>query len=127
MIRYVIPGVIIHRPGNILSQFAQQGQRNGLAMSSMVKCICMKSGRLHLRCGMKYRFIFPFTGLDLYVVKPNHIHGIIVINRFIGTPIVEALHATPLPPHNAIHLSNETISFISPKRGSLSVVVRSYK
>jgi hypothetical protein len=59
---------------------------------------------------------------------PNHIHGIIVINRFIGTPVVGALHATPLPPpDDDTHLPNETMSFISPKSGSLSVVVRSYK
>ena len=61
---------------------------------------------------------FPFLALDAFVVMPDHIHGIIVINRSVGTPIVGALHATPLPPHNAIHLSNETMSFISPKRGS---------
>jgi REP element-mobilizing transposase RayT len=70
---------------------------------------------------------FPFIGLDAFVVMPNHIHGIIVINRFIRTPIVGALHATPLPPHDATHLVNKTISSISPKSGSLSVVVRSYK
>jgi len=70
---------------------------------------------------------FPFIGLDAFVVMPNHIHGIIVINRFIGTPIVGALHATPLPQHDATHLVNKTMSSISPKSGSLSVVVRSYK
>jgi len=37
---------------------------------------------------------FPFIGLDVCVVMPNHIHGIIVINQFIGTPLVGALHAT---------------------------------
>jgi REP element-mobilizing transposase RayT len=70
---------------------------------------------------------FPFIDLDAFVVMPNHIHGIIVINRFIGTPIVGALHATPLPPDDATNLLNETMSSISPKSGSLSVVVRSYK
>jgi REP element-mobilizing transposase RayT len=70
---------------------------------------------------------FPFIDLDAFVVMPNHIHGIIVINRFVGTPIVGALHATPLPPDDVTHLLNETMSFISPKSGSLSVVVRSYK
>jgi REP element-mobilizing transposase RayT len=72
---------------------------------------------------------FPFIGLDAFVVMPNHIHGIILINR------VGALHATPLHPHDttpllphyATHLANETMSSISPKSGSLSVVVRSYK
>jgi REP element-mobilizing transposase RayT len=39
---------------------------------------------------------FPFIDLDAFAVMPNHIHGIIVINRFIEKPIVGALHATPL-------------------------------
>ena len=70
---------------------------------------------------------FPYIGLDTFVVMPDHIHGIIVINRFIRTPIVGALHATPLPPNDTTHLSNKTMALISPKSGSLSVVVRSYK
>jgi len=70
---------------------------------------------------------FPFIGLDIFVVMPNHIHGIIVINRFIGTPMVGALHATPLLSHDTTHLTDKTMSSISPKSGSLSVVVRSYK
>ena len=70
---------------------------------------------------------FPFIDLDAFVIMPNHIHGIIVINRFIRTPIVGALHATPLLPNDATDQSNETMSFISPKSGSLSVIVRSYK
>jgi putative transposase len=70
---------------------------------------------------------FPFIGLDAFVVMPNHLHGIIVINRFIGTPIVEALHATPLPLPDAKFLKYVIMSSISPKSGSLSVVVRSYK
>ena len=40
---------------------------------------------------------FPFIGLDAFVVMPDHIHGIIVINRSIEIPLVGALHATPLP------------------------------
>ena len=70
---------------------------------------------------------FPLIGLDAFVVMPDHIHGIIVINRFIGTPVVGALHATPLLSHDITHLSDKTKSSISPRSGSLSVVVRSYK
>jgi len=68
-----------------------------------------------------------YYGLDEFVVMPNHIHGIIIINRSIKKPIVGALHATPLPPPDAKFLKNEIMSFISPKSGSLSVDVRSYK
>ena len=70
---------------------------------------------------------FPFIDLDAFVVMPDHIHEIIVINRVIGTPVVGALHATPLPPHDEAHSVNGIMSIISPKSGSLSVVVRSYK
>jgi REP element-mobilizing transposase RayT len=78
---------------------------------------------------------FPFIDLGLFVVMPNHIHGIIIINRSIEKQIVGALHATPLPhhesilllPHDTAHLADKTMSFISPKSGSLSVVIRSYK
>jgi REP element-mobilizing transposase RayT len=34
---------------------------------------------------------FPFIGLDAFVVMPDHIHGIIVINRSIGPSIAGAL------------------------------------
>jgi REP element-mobilizing transposase RayT len=83
----------------------------------------------HIASQMWYEILvhFPCIDLDAFVVMPNHIHGIIAISRFIGTPIVGALHATPLPPNDATHLSNETTSFIPPKSGSLTVVVRSYK
>jgi REP-associated tyrosine transposase len=30
---------------------------------------------------------FPFIGLDAFVVMPDHIHGIIVINSSVRTPI----------------------------------------
>jgi putative transposase len=70
---------------------------------------------------------FPFIDLDAFVIMPNHVHGIIVINRFIEKPIVGSLHATTLPQNDATDQSSETMSFISPKSGSLSVVVRAYK
>src|SRR5258708_33203920 len=40
---------------------------------------------------------FPFVILDEFIVMPNHIHGIIVIDRPV-TPPVETLHATSLQP-----------------------------
>ncbi len=51
------------------------------------------------------------TTIDEFIVMPNHIHGIIVI--------VETLHATSLP--------RLIMSSISPRKGSLGVIVRSYK
>jgi len=74
---------------------------------------------------------FSFVILDEFVVMPNHIHGIIVIDKpgnndvTIGGNGVETLHATSLqkPPPN----KNEQMAGISPKPGSLSTIIRSFK
>jgi len=70
---------------------------------------------------------FPLIDLDEFVVMPNHIHGIIIINRSIEKTLVGSLHATTLQLSDQTNLKNATMSFISPKSGSLSVVIRSYK
>jgi hypothetical protein len=89
--------------------------------------------------------------LDAFVVMPNHIHGIIIINKPNGLVAdvangsdgdvangsvadvangsdVETLHATSLPPTPPTPpTKNQTMANISPKRGSLSTILRSYK
>ncbi len=59
-------------------------------------------------------------GVELgeFVVMPNHIHGILILTN---QKPVGALHATPLL------VVNNKMSEISPKKGSLSVIIRSYK
>ncbi|HEY0261992.1 MAG TPA: transposase [Chitinophagales bacterium] len=84
---------------------------------------------------------FPNVELGEFVVMPNHIHGVIIItenqntNRNVGalhaTPNPNndnqsrALHATPL--QNSVSDKNEYMSSISPKSGTLSSIIRSYK
>lgn len=41
--------------------------------------------------------------------------------------MVGPLHATDLPSQDNGHVKNTTMSLLSPKSGSLSVVIRSYK
>lgn len=59
---------------------------------------------------------FPNVDLGTYVIMPNHVHGIIVINEnWMATdssPSVGAQHAAPLP---------------NVKPGSLGAIVRSFK
>lgn len=105
--------------------------------------------------------------IDEYVVMPNHVHGILFIERRLDNddgknnneyfptmnndnhsdldnsagPVVETFHGTSLPdspprdhlprgkllpPNGSLSLSH-TMSAISPKRGSLGAIVRSYK
>jgi REP element-mobilizing transposase RayT len=66
---------------------------------------------------------FPRVSLDEFVVMPNHVHGIIIIEPFdvMGTLDVGTLHATSL------QTKNKFMSSISPTPGSLPAVIRSYK
>jgi REP element-mobilizing transposase RayT len=58
--------------------------------------------------------------LDEFIVMPNHVHGIIVIEE---RGIVETLRATSLQPKD----KNVAMSRRSPRAGSLSAIIRSYK
>jgi REP element-mobilizing transposase RayT len=91
---------------------------------------------------------FPNIKLDEFIIMPDHMHGIIIINDKINfEQPVEPLHATVLRhatvPQNATVLQNATVpqqnamiqpcppnehfSLISPKIGSLGSIIRSYK
>jgi putative transposase len=93
-------------------------------------------GRIALNLWREIPLHFANTVLDEFVVMPNHIHGIIIIDN-VGT-----LHATSLPkpatslpkpatslpkPATTLPTKNAIMSSISPKSGSLSVIIRSYK
>jgi len=80
---------------------------------------------------------FSFVLLDEYVIMPNHMHGIIIINVPYHSDKrnenhdtdVETLHATSLHGSNPDPdgNKNEKMAEISPKPGSLSTIIRSYK
>jgi REP element-mobilizing transposase RayT len=73
---------------------------------------------------------FPFIELINFVVMPNHIHGLVgIIDNLRDVTVVETLHATSLrSPEQSQQIRNdEKMAGISPKRGSLSSVIRSYK
>jgi len=81
---------------------------------------------------------FPFIELANFVIMPNHIHGILIINN----PSVETLHCN-VSNHNVsndnvsnnnvskndIHTisKNQQMSLQSPRPGSVSAIIRSYK
>ena len=68
-------------------------------------------GRTAQVCWLALSNHFPYIGLDVSVVMPNHIHGVLWIHD------VGARHAVPLPPKR----------FGKSVAGSLATVVRSYK
>ncbi|MDP2902925.1 MAG: hypothetical protein Q8N96_07415, partial [Methylovulum sp.] len=76
---------------------------------------------------------FVSVTLGEFVVMPNHIHGILILD----TPTVETLHRNVCPaptaptPTNCNNPApppkNEFFSNISPKANSISTIIRSYK
>ncbi|PJF34117.1 MAG: transposase [Phototrophicales bacterium] len=59
------------------------------------------------------------VSLDVFVVMPNHVHGIVVIQ---DTP-VETLHCNV----STDNVDKNLMSTISPQAGSLGAIIRSYK
>ena len=79
---------------------------------------------------------FKNVGLDYYVIMPNHIHGIIIINEHIDQNDINVAfqnHGINVAFQNhcrdvACNVSTDNIfSQISPKKNSLSVIIRSFK
>ena len=68
-------------------------------------------GRVVLRCWRQIPAHFPHVGLDVHVIMPDHIHGILRMNRR-GTP-----WRAPTPRE----------AFGGPVSGSLPTVIRSFK
>lgn len=75
-----------------------------------------------------------FVELGDFVVMPNHIHGILILDKPNGanengpTDVVEALHAMSLQSQTPLKSpQNDHMAQISPKSGSVSTILRSYK
>ncbi len=73
---------------------------------------------------------FPHALLDEFVIMPDHVHGIIVINPTKTYP-VETQHVFVETQHVFVemqHAASLQVPHISlPKAGSISAIVRSYK
>ncbi len=87
-------------------------------------------GKIAQRCWEEIPKHFPNVELDAYVVMPNHLHGIIIIKDHgrdvqLNVSTEDAL-ANIIPDTNA-ELSEKTHASISPYKGSLSVIIRTFK
>jgi putative transposase len=77
---------------------------------------------------------FPFVELGNFVVMPNHTHGILIINnvkslRCNDSTVNKSLQCNEMDKSLQCNDStmNQYYSDISPKSGSISTIVRSYK
>ncbi len=78
----------------------------------------------------------PHLTLGAYVIMPNHMHGVLILDKPDGDShpdghnrgVVETLHATSLPePENKPQNLNLQMKSISPVAGTVSTIIRSYK
>ncbi|AFY32102.1 transposase [Calothrix sp. PCC 7507] len=76
-------------------------------------------GYIAFHCWQTIPYHFPYIELDIFVVMPNHIHGILIIT---DNP-VEARHCLALNQHS----EGNPEQFGKPVRGSISTVIGSYK
>ena len=77
-------------------------------------------GEIALSCWQEIPQHFPYVQLDSFMVMPNHVHGIIIIDKPVeynsihksagGTVPVETLHATSLPAITPTSMPNSTIT-----------------
>lgn len=70
---------------------------------------------------------FPAVNFDEWVLMPNHLHGIVVINESSRRGV--QLHAPTKESSidRTEQVSSNYYSMISPKKGSLGVIIRTYK
>ena len=67
---------------------------------------------------------FPFVELGNFQVMPNHVHGILIIDKKNIVDDLETLHCNVSRGHET---KNEQMAKIAPKRGTIPTIIRSYK
>ncbi len=107
------------------------------------------SGKFAWNCWAEIPEHFPYITLDAFTVMPNHLHGILILNNPgpVDMPhcnLSDIRNNSDMPYDSEIRTSstseyddddtqaklktkNKTMSVISPKKGSISTILRSYK
>jgi len=99
------------QPGEYFVTICTQGHKYTFGKIVDGEMHLNERGNVVKECWKKIPEHFPNAVLDEYIIMPNHIHGILVLNEQVGTR-----HAVSLPER-----------FRKPVPGSLSTIVRSFK
>ncbi len=89
--------------------------------------ILFEAGQIASSCWAEIPKHFKNVSIDAYVIMPNHVHGIVVIDNNVGKSHivnVETRHVVSLQQSKQ---PNQTNRFSKPIKGSLSVIVQQYK
>ena len=106
--------------------------------------IASEIGTMAEKYWMEIPHHFPYIELGNFVIMPNHVHGILIIDKNVKTlqcnvsenestvqtlqSTVQTLQSTVQTLHcNVSTNKNQQMANISPKSGTISAIVRSYK
>jgi len=77
-----------------------------------------KIGEIAEKCWLEIPSHFPFVGLEEFVIMPNHIHGVIIINDNNGRDAKSCVSTTDMTEYN---------NKFGPQSKNLSSIVRGFK
>lgn len=89
------------------------------------KMVLNELGKLSEKYWLEIPDHFPYVQLGNFVVMPNHTHGILIIAQPINSWELSPYPDDPILPPDPT--KNQQMSKISPKSGSISTIIRSYK
>ena len=100
-------------PGSYLITVCTFERETSLGEISKDEISLSEIGTAARECWLEIPDHFEYVELDVFQIMPDHIHGILRVNRFVGTR-----HAVSQPPHE---------QFGKPVSGSIPTVIRSFK
>ncbi len=134
------------QPGRYFITICTKNRKRHFGLIEHEKMILSEKGKIAQQILIDIPLHFPFMRLDEYVIMPDHVHAIIIINGTVNPAhtIVDPSHVNADPSHanvdslhanvdslHATNLHGETknmyMSAISPSAGSLASIIRSYK
>ena len=130
--KYRIPSTRLHswdysRNGNYFVTICVKNRECVLGQIEHGKVILSAIGNIAEYCWLEIPRHFPFIKLDECIIMPNHVHGIIVIDHIDDENMVNSNRRDVACNVSTINKNTAQFSRISPKRGSLPSVIRSFK
>ena len=110
-----LPGFDYSRPGNYFITICADQRRCLLGSIGENGIVLTSIGEIAKKCWIEIPLHFPDVGIEAFVVMPNHLHGILVIN--------------PTAPGNSqqSRSTQRAESFGKPLSGAVPTIIRSFK
>jgi putative transposase len=89
-----LPGYNYAQPGEYFVTICTRNKEHSLGEILRGDIELSQAGEIVRNCWREIPAHFPHVDLDAYVLMPNHIHGILVFNSFVGIQNSESLRNT---------------------------------